>query len=58
MAYDIVTQLIEYESGELSDVATVELFQELVDTGVLRHLQGSYQRTARQLFEEGFLVTP
>jgi len=54
----LVTQIIEYESGELSNVEIVELFQELVDTGVLHQLQGSYQRTARQLFEEGFLVTP
>jgi hypothetical protein len=54
----LITKVLEYEAGELSNVEVVELFQELVDTGALRHLQGSYQRTARQLFEEGFLVTP
>lgn len=55
---NIATQIIEYESGELSDVATVELFQTLVDTGLLSQLQGSYQRIARLLFEEGLLVVP
>lgn len=33
-------------------------WQELVDTGVINHLQGWYGRTARQLIEQGLLNPP
>ena len=42
--YNLVGNLFAYESGELDSVATDELFQFLFDTGLWRHLQGSYGR--------------
>ena len=33
-------------------------WQELIDTGLIDHLQGRYGRTARQLIEQGLLSPP
>ena len=33
-------------------------WQELIDTGMVHHLQGWYGRTARQLIEQGLLNPP
>jgi hypothetical protein len=57
--YDVMSAIIDYESGELSEDAVIELFQHLVDTGMAWQLQGSYGRTARALIQAGeieFLV--
>ncbi len=53
---DFVSQIIEYESGNLSDEDTLELFQTLVDTGAAWKLQGHYGRTAAALLSEGLIV--
>jgi hypothetical protein len=53
---DLTGDIIAYESGELDDEQTVALFQNLVDTGLVFHLQGCYHRTAAALVREG-LVT-
>lgn len=53
---DIVDAIIELETGELSDDRTIELFQELIDTGKISGLQGSYQRMATALIEQGYCV--
>ena len=54
-AYDQVGAIIAYESGELSDDATIELFQHLVDSGLAWSLQGSYGRTAQALIDAGYV---
>ncbi|MDE2101472.1 MAG: hypothetical protein KGL39_29775 [Patescibacteria group bacterium] len=51
----IVDRIISYESGELSDEETVELFQDLVDSGLVWQLQGHYGRTAVALIEAGLV---
>tara|TARA_R110002153_G_scaffold1580_20_gene8189 strand:+ start:1619 stop:1810 length:192 start_codon:yes stop_codon:yes gene_type:complete len=52
----IINQIVSYENGTLDNEATIALFQSLVDTGLVWELQGSYQRTAVDLIEQG-LVT-
>jgi hypothetical protein len=49
--------MIAFENGELDEDGVVELFQDLVDTGLAWRLQGFYGRTAAALIDAG-LVTP
>jgi len=51
----IIDSIIDYENGELDFVEIIELFSNLVKTGTINHLQGSYGRTACHLVEEGLL---
>ncbi len=51
--FDTIGFIIGYESGELDDESVIEGFQHLIDSGVVWHLQGSYQKTASQLIESG-----
>lgn len=50
---DLVSKIMAYESGEMSDEKTIEFFQELIDTGQAWTLQGSYGRTARDFITAG-----
>jgi hypothetical protein len=50
---DQVDKIIAFEQGDLDFEATIELFQELIDSGLVWQLQGSYGRTARALIDEG-----
>lgn len=52
---NIIEQLIEYESGELKEQKTIDLFQTLVDTGLAWELQGHYGRVAQAMLEEGLI---
>lgn len=56
--YDQLGAIIAYEQGDLDQEATIDLFQNLVDTGLAWQLQGSYGRTAHQLISEGYITTP
>lgn len=51
--YDAVGAIMAFEDGELSEEATVEFFQHLIDTGMAWNLQGSYGRMAKALIEAG-----
>lgn len=54
--YDTVSGIIAYESGEFTtDEEVIELFQNLLTSGQLAGLQGSYQRTARDLLNAGLI---
>jgi|3_EtaG_2_1085321.scaffolds.fasta_scaffold24207_1 precorrin isomerase len=48
---NFVKRIIAYENGELSQEETIQLFQEMVDTGIVWKLQGHYGRTAEALIE-------
>lgn len=54
--YPMVDKIIAYESGELTDNNEIlELFSELLKSGTIYGLQGSYQRTASDLVANGYL---
>lgn len=52
---NLTDKIIDYESGMLSTEATLELFSELVKTGLVWTLQGHYGRNAATLIKNGYL---
>ena len=52
---DIVGNIIEFEAGTLDDNSTLELFAELVRSGMVWDLQGSYGRTATAMIDAGLI---
>ena len=44
-----------WEDGELSEKATITLFQELVDSGDAWALQGAYGRQAQKMINAGLI---
>jgi hypothetical protein len=52
---DFIDLIIAYESGDLSDYQTVNLFADLVRTGLAFQLQGHYGRTAAALIKAGYI---
>ena len=50
------SKIIAYEQGELDEEGILELFQELINSGLAWELQGSYGRTARALIDAGYCV--
>jgi hypothetical protein len=51
----LVDLIMDYENGDLDFDETLELFTELVSSGMIDSLQGSYQRTAAILIQEGYI---
>jgi hypothetical protein len=54
----LVTDLVSYEEGWLSEEETIELFQYLVSSGHAWKLQGHYGRMAERLIEAGRVSAP
>ena len=52
-----IDNIMAFESGELDEQQTIELFQGLIDSGLAWKLQGSYGRTARSLIEAGLCIS-
>ena len=51
---DQIDKMMLFESGELDFEGIVELFQDLIDSGLVWQLQGSYGRMASSLIENGY----
>lgn len=51
----LINLIMDYEQGLLSEKETLELFSELICTGMVWRLQGHYGRTAMNLIESGCL---
>ena len=54
--YQLTDQIIAYETGQLDEQSTIELFQSLVDSGLAWQLQGHYGRTAMTLINAGLVA--
>jgi len=50
----ILNQVIAYEQGELDEEGIIDLFQELITSGMAWKMQGSYGRTAKALIDAGY----
>ena len=50
---DQLEKIIAFEEGELLDDQIIELFQELINSGLAWKLQGHYGRTAKSFIEQG-----
>jgi len=50
-----IDQIIAYEQGELTEAEIIQLFQELLKTGLCWSLQGHYGRTVKALLEAGLI---
>lgn len=55
MTNDMTTMIIAYETGELGYEDTLDMFQRLLDTGLVWNLQGHYGRAAEALLEQGLI---
>ena len=53
---NLTERIIKYEQGKLTEEQTIQLFQDLVDSGLVMHLQGHYGRFAAQLLEAGLIT--
>ena len=52
---DQVDAIMAFESGELDREGIISLFQDLLDSGLVWKLQGSYGRMARVLLDQGLI---
>jgi hypothetical protein len=52
---NLTERIVSYEQGELDQSQTIQLFQELFDSGLVWNLQGHYGRVAYQLLEAGLI---
>jgi len=53
--FDVVGAIMAYEEGSLDDEGVIELYQHLIDTGLINSLQGFYQRNAADLLKAGLV---
>lgn len=50
-----LNQMIAYDQGELDEEQILELFQDLVDSGLAWTFQGDYERAAIKLINDGLI---
>ncbi len=51
--FDLTGAIIAFESGELDHDGEMELMQNLLDSGMYLHLQGSYGRAVQRALDAG-----
>jgi len=51
-----VSKLVAFEQGELDEDGVLDLFAELIQTGLAWQLQGFYGRTAASLIDAGLIT--
>jgi len=51
-----INSIVAYESGELNDAETLQLFADLIKSGEVWWLQGHYGRTATALLDNGYIT--
>lgn len=52
---NLTGRIMSYEQGDLDEWESIELFSDLVASGIAWQLQGSYGRTASALIDGGIL---
>jgi hypothetical protein len=52
---DLTSMIIDYENGNLDEEQVLDLFQNLVNTGLAWSLQGSYGRQAMAFIQAGLI---
>jgi hypothetical protein len=52
--FDLVDFIIDYETGSLNEEQIIEGFQYMITTRTINNLQGSYQRMAQSLIDQGY----
>ena len=58
MTSDMLDKIIAFEEGRLSDKETIDLFQEMVNSGLVWELQGGYGRVAMDMIDKGEVKVP
>ncbi len=51
-----IDTMMAYESGELNDAETLQLFADLIKSGEVWWMQGHYGRTATALLDGGYIT--
>jgi hypothetical protein len=54
----LLDKILKYESGEMEHEESIEMFQELLNSGLIFKLQGTYQRTASRLLQMELIKMP
>ena len=54
----MLDKIIRYEQGDMNDIEMIEMYQELLNTGLIFKLQGHYGRTANNLLLAGLITMP
>ncbi|MBF86356.1 MAG: hypothetical protein CL489_18020 [Acidobacteria bacterium] len=55
MKGSITANIIAYEDNDLSNMAVLELFSELIKSGLILQLQGHYGRVANDMISNGLI---
>ena len=53
---DLVTKLMQYESGAMDEFETLHFFARLINGGTIHSLQGHYERTATSFVDAGYIT--